>query len=69
MKAMRVLRVKAPAKSLLIRSSLMSRVSPLYVCPNHGPHLEPDSLAVPSAGHMQSSAGDSGYTFFSYTLA
>jgi hypothetical protein len=47
MRAMRALRVKAPGKSLLIRSSLMTRVSPLYVCPNHLPHLEPDSLIVP----------------------
>jgi hypothetical protein len=45
---MRALRVKAPGKSLSIRSSLMSRASPLSVCPNHGPHREPDSLIVPS---------------------
>jgi hypothetical protein len=46
MKAIRVLRVKVPGKSLLIRSSLMSRASPLCVCPKHGPHLGPDSLIV-----------------------
>jgi hypothetical protein len=31
-RAMRALRVKAPGKSLSIRSSLMSRASPLSVC-------------------------------------
>jgi hypothetical protein len=30
---------------------LMSRASPLYVCPNHRPHLEPDSLIVPLGAH------------------
>jgi hypothetical protein len=46
MKVIRVLRVKAPGKSLLIRSSLMSHASPLCVCPNHGLHLGPDWLIV-----------------------
>ena len=46
MKVIRVLRVKAPGKSLLIRSSLMSRASPLCVCPKRGPHLGPDWLIV-----------------------
>jgi len=57
MKAMRVLRAKAPAKSLLVRPSLMSRASPLYVCPNPGPHLEPDSLIVSAMRHAQNSEG------------
>ena len=60
MKAMHVLRVKAPGKSLVTRSSLMNRVSPLYVCRNHGPHLEPDSLMVSAVRHAQNSAGDNG---------
>jgi hypothetical protein len=49
MKVIRVLRVKAPEKSLLIRSSLTTHASPLCVCPNHGPLLKPDSLIVSAA--------------------
>ena len=60
MKATRVLRVKAPEKSLLVRSSLMIRVSPLYVCPNHRPDLEPYSLIVSVVRHAGNSVGDSG---------